>query len=439
MDHPPLGRSYLVVVSSYDLSCALILLTGPYGWDSAAEGSVIGGDTTSLLAGAPHSPHRDVNPVPQSHSAPRGTQPLESGQLHHDNEHSGTTETDESVDADDNTHRSSPAPRDHVADTVAPTALSSQAPASDTGGIADINDNASHSGADNAQEQFISPQRRRSQREHLRQQADVILITDSTGKYVDSSRFMGRQNYTFHMRASTSEVVLRDLNRWPANDNVKYIILHNGVNDVRGGKTVSEIVGNSLVSLTTTKKRFPRAKSAYSEMLYIGSEESNPELNRKVKDINMPIKSFSYVNGHYFVAHNALQIGTSDLYGDDVHISRGGGTALFVNDIHKTLTRRNRPPQKHAQGPSGGRVYFGRSDGNRQASSDHSGVRQAADFGPAVGEGVSEPEQAVYRGRVSTRPRTDFRLNNDVDIGQMVKLLTLNLLNSLQSTWYIGA
>ena len=25
MDHPPLGRSYLVVVSSYDISCALIL------------------------------------------------------------------------------------------------------------------------------------------------------------------------------------------------------------------------------------------------------------------------------------------------------------------------------------------------------------------------------------------------------------------------------
>ena len=313
------------------------------------EGSVIGGATTSLLAGAPHSPHRDVNPVPQSHSAPRGTQPLESGQVHHDNE-AGTTETDEPVDADDNTHRSLPAPRDHVADTVAPTAQSSQAPASDTGGVPHINDSASHSGADDAQQQFISPQRRRSQREHLRQQADVILITDSTGKYVDSSRFMGRQNYTFHMRASTSEVVLRDLNRWPANDNVKYIILHNGVNDVRGGKTVSEIVGNLKASLTTTKKRFPRAKSAYSEMLYIGSEESNPELNGKVRDIYMQIKSFCYENGHYFVAHNALQIGTSDLYDDDVHIIRGGGTALFVNEIHETLTRRNRPPQEHAHG-----------------------------------------------------------------------------------------
>ena len=31
MDHPPLGRSYLVVLPSYDMSCTLILLTGLYG------------------------------------------------------------------------------------------------------------------------------------------------------------------------------------------------------------------------------------------------------------------------------------------------------------------------------------------------------------------------------------------------------------------------
>ena len=37
MDHPPLGRSYLVVVPSYDMSCALILSTGLYGWDSKVD------------------------------------------------------------------------------------------------------------------------------------------------------------------------------------------------------------------------------------------------------------------------------------------------------------------------------------------------------------------------------------------------------------------
>ena len=37
MDHPPLGRSYLVEVPLYDVSCVLILLTGLYGWVSTAD------------------------------------------------------------------------------------------------------------------------------------------------------------------------------------------------------------------------------------------------------------------------------------------------------------------------------------------------------------------------------------------------------------------
>ena len=37
IDHPPLGRSYLVVVPSYDMSCALILSTGLFGWNSMAD------------------------------------------------------------------------------------------------------------------------------------------------------------------------------------------------------------------------------------------------------------------------------------------------------------------------------------------------------------------------------------------------------------------
>ena len=37
MYHPQLGRSYLVVVPSYDMSCQLILLIGLYVWDSMAN------------------------------------------------------------------------------------------------------------------------------------------------------------------------------------------------------------------------------------------------------------------------------------------------------------------------------------------------------------------------------------------------------------------
>ena len=37
IDHPPLGRSYLVVVPSYDVSRAFILLARFYGWNSMAD------------------------------------------------------------------------------------------------------------------------------------------------------------------------------------------------------------------------------------------------------------------------------------------------------------------------------------------------------------------------------------------------------------------
>ena len=40
VDHPPLGRSYLVVVPSYDMSCALILLTELYGWGSMVDNDI---------------------------------------------------------------------------------------------------------------------------------------------------------------------------------------------------------------------------------------------------------------------------------------------------------------------------------------------------------------------------------------------------------------
>ena len=37
MNHPPLGRSYLGVVPSHDMSYALIFLTGLYGLDFMAD------------------------------------------------------------------------------------------------------------------------------------------------------------------------------------------------------------------------------------------------------------------------------------------------------------------------------------------------------------------------------------------------------------------
>ena len=46
-----------------------------------------------------------------------------------------------------------------------------------------------------------------------------------------------------------------------------------------------------------------------------------------------------------FIPHRSLQTGGDDLFDDNVHISRGGGTALFVSDVHRAvgLHRGGRP------------------------------------------------------------------------------------------------
>ena len=42
------------------------------------------------------------------------------------------------------------------------------------------------------------------------------------------------------------------------------------------------------------------------------------------------------------IKHKPLQTGGNDLYDDDVHISQGGGTALFVGDVHRIVGLHNK-------------------------------------------------------------------------------------------------
>ena len=58
--------------------------------------------------------------------------------------------------------------------------------------------------------------------------------------------------------------------------------MHNGVNDVRDGKSAEYIINNLKGTFIKLSTILPNADLSYSEMLYIGSELSNPELNSKV-------------------------------------------------------------------------------------------------------------------------------------------------------------
>ena len=126
---------------------------------------------------------------------------------------------------------------------------------------------------------------------------------------------------------------------------IVYVVIHNGVNDVRGGKSPEYIVDNLTESLTQLKMTFPNAKLCYSEMLYVGCEQSNPSLNTKVKAVNEKMISLCAENDMLFIPQTSLQTGGDDLFDDDVHIGREGGTAVFVSDVHRAVgLHRNRRP-----------------------------------------------------------------------------------------------
>ena len=192
---------------------------------------------------------------------------------------------------------------------------------------------------------------RDQQRPKRKLQCDALLIGDSTVKYVDKQRLLGRNMRSYIQRASTTAVVKENTLSWQRDSDVKYVVVHNGVNDVRGGKSPEYIVENLTESLTQLKMTFPNAKLCYSEMLYVGCEQSNPSLNTKVKAVNEKMISLCAENDMLFIPHTSLQTGGDDLFDDDVHIGREGGTAVFVSDVHRAVgLHRNRRPHEKDSG-----------------------------------------------------------------------------------------
>ena len=197
----------------------------------------------------------------------------------------------------------------------------------------------------NDSEASIERQERGHQLDRRQPKGDAILIGDSTVKYIDKERFLSRSFKTHIQRFSTSEITKKHVDEWQRDIDVKYVIIHNGVNDVRDGKSAEYIINNLKGTFTKLSTILPNAELSYSEMLYIGSEISNPELNSKVKAINENMRAWCSENGMTFIPHRSLQTGGDDLFDDNVHISRGGGTALFVSDVHRAvgLHRGGRP------------------------------------------------------------------------------------------------
>ena len=240
--------------------------------------------------------------------------------------------------------------------------------------------------------------------------AEAVLIGDSTTKYVDRDCFMGR-HMSCLQRASTSTTSKRFTSEWPIVENTKYAVLHVGVNDVRNG-VANEIIENNIRhSLSNMHLKFPNAHIGFTEILYVGEECSRPDINGKIKSINETMANFCEQQNFTFVKHSSLQSPECDLYDDDVHINRSGGTATFVSDIHWAvgLHQRSRPNTDQ-------RMYGRRLGQHTRGRYDD---RVSSSGGPVTGDRGARPSWRQQR-------------NDHANLDHMLQLLTINMLQSLQ-------
>ena len=201
------------------------------------------------------------------------------------------------------------------------------------------NPNDSHDTMNN--DTYTIPNQQRSAVEGLRRKAQVVLVRDSTFKYVDNKQFMGALS-TFSERASTSQEGAEKIRNWKRNENVEYAICHSGVNDVRANKDSGVIIDNLRSLLLNMCIKFPNAKIGYSEMLYVGRGNRNSRENKAVHRINKEIRDFCTENELCYITHSNLQEESCDLYDDDVHLDNKGGTAVLCSDIFRAIGYRSR-------------------------------------------------------------------------------------------------
>ena len=167
------------------------------------------------------------------------------------------------------------------------------------------------------------------------------------------------------------------------------------------------------------QSKFRNEKIAFTEILFVGEETSHPEMNHKIKNIKERIGNVCEQNDYIFVHHVILQKSDCDLYDDLVHINRTGGTASFVSDIHRAVGLHAKP---QSDSDHQGQVYRsqipGRNDGRRGAAGSSDGG-----IGTGRGRGNRQEERYKYDGRDQ---------GQNINVDQMLKLLTLNMLQQMQ-------
>ena len=156
--------------------------------------------------------------------------------------------------------------------------------------------------------------------------------------------------------------------------------------------------------------RFQNARVAFTEILYVGAENTQPQFNTVIKSVNDQMENFCSDNGYVFVRHPTLQSPDCDLYDDDVHINRSGGTAVFVSDIHRAIGLYQNARTRLSQ------VY------NRRGFVDR--PRRFQDSNARRGDGVGQSRGLSQRQNPAPE---------NSNLNQMLTLLALNMLQTIQA------
>ena len=162
-------------------------------------------------------------------------------------------------------------------------------------------------------------------------------------------------------------------------------------------------------SLDNIKTKFPEARVGFSEILYIGRSNRSSSQNKSIDDVNSAIKQYCDSNGFTYIKHERLQSGESRWYDDDVHVNSRAGTAILCSDIYDAIGSRVR-----REGNVDTRSFYG-----RERSHQHSTFTR--------------------RNENSSRRHREGPVNVDTsrigpnNLDSMIKVLTLNMLRSMQS------
>ncbi|KAI8499630.1 hypothetical protein Bbelb_226810 [Branchiostoma belcheri] len=181
----------------------------------------------------------------------------------------------------------------------------------------------------------------------------VRIFADSLFRDVDPERVF-KGNPTKIHRSSTIKAAIDNISNM--NDaTTETVILHVGSNDLDNSKghpnSVHDTLRNTDKLIETTKKAFPKARVAVSQVLQRGPNHKSP-LNENIKTYNQEVLKLSKTSGFTYIKHRKLTQDRRLYLPDQLHLDPRSGTKLLVADVKRTLTSQTTPSAGPSQLPT---------------------------------------------------------------------------------------